>query len=45
MSGADPAGPVLLACERLSVRRGERDVVRDVTLELQMEASVQQEAA
>jgi ABC-type sulfate/molybdate transport systems ATPase subunit len=34
VSGADPAGPVLLACERLSVRRGERDVVRDVTLEL-----------
>ncbi len=28
------ADPVLLRCEHLSVRRGEREVVRDVTIEL-----------
>jgi len=34
VSDAHPADVVLLACEQLSVRRGDREVVRDVTLEL-----------
>ena len=36
MSAADPpeSGPVLLRCEHLTVRRGKRDVVSDVSAEL-----------
>jgi ABC-type sulfate/molybdate transport systems ATPase subunit len=34
MTGADLAGTVLLRCEGLSVRRGKREVVSDVSLEL-----------
>ena len=34
MSASAPAGRVLLRCERLSVRRGEREVIRDVSAEL-----------
>ncbi len=34
MTPAIPAGRVLLSCEQLSVRRGQREVVRDVSVEL-----------
>ncbi len=34
MTDVDPAAPVLLSCEHLSARRGERVVVRDASLEL-----------
>ena len=34
MTGADANGAVLLRCERLTVRRGKRDVVTDVSAEL-----------
>ena len=36
MTAADPpeSGPVLLRCEHLTVRRGKRDVVSDVSAEL-----------
>ena len=34
MTPAPSAGPVLLRCEHVSVRRGEREVVRDVSIEL-----------
>ena len=34
MTGSDASGPVLLRCEHLTVRRGKRDVVSDVSAEL-----------
>ena len=34
MSEASPTDSVLLRCEHLSVRRGEREVVRDISVEL-----------
>lgn len=34
MSGSSRATPALLRCEHVSVRRGEREVVRDVSMEL-----------
>ena len=34
MTDAEPRGPVLLRCEHLTVRRGKRDVVSDVSAEL-----------
>ena len=34
MTDADRAGPVLLRCEHLSVRRGKSEVVKDVSAEL-----------
>jgi ABC-type multidrug transport system ATPase subunit len=34
VSGADASGQVLLRCEQLTVRRGNREVVRDVDLEI-----------
>ena len=36
MSDRPDAGEVLLRCEHLSVRRGDREVVRDVSLELRV---------
>ena len=36
MSDRPDAGQVLLRCEHLSVRRGDREVVRDVSLELRV---------
>jgi ABC-type multidrug transport system ATPase subunit len=36
VSEEPPPDPILLRCERLSVRRGEREVVRDVSMELRV---------
>jgi iron complex transport system ATP-binding protein len=34
VTGARSAGAVLLACEQLSVRRGEREVLHDVSIDV-----------